>query len=80
MVDARTFGGAEPKTRADFQRLLIRLCAPFADPDGFARRLEATAHPAAHYATRVARLELTSRLLWGLAPLAAGEADTRAGP
>lgn len=72
MVDARTFGDPRPKTRADFQRLVTRLCAPFADPDGFARRLEAAAHPAAHYAPRVARLELTSRLLWGLAPLAAG--------
>ena len=72
MVDARTFGGAEPKTRADFQNLLRRLCAPFADPDGFSRQLEATSHPAAHYAPRVARLELVSRLLWGLAPLAAG--------
>jgi len=74
MVDASRlpFGGTEPRTRADFQQALLRLCAPFADPADFARQLEAASHPSAHYAPRVARLELLSRLLWGLAPLAAG--------
>ncbi|HEX4788091.1 MAG TPA: DUF2264 domain-containing protein [Actinospica sp.] len=74
MVDLQRlpFGGSQPRTREDFRRALLRLCAPFADAEGFARRLDATSHPAAHYAPRVARLELMSRLLWGLAPLAAG--------
>jgi hypothetical protein len=74
MADIRTFGAAvpEPRSREDFQALLIRLCAPFADPGDFGHRLEAVSHPSAVYAPRVARLELVSRLLWGLAPLAAG--------
>lgn len=74
MVDASRlpFGGIEPRTRADFQRALLRLCEPFTEPEDFARRLDAASHPSAHYAPRVARLEQLSRLLWGLAPLAAG--------
>jgi hypothetical protein len=66
------FGGFQPRTREDFQQALLRLCEPFTDPEDFARQLDATSHPGAHYASRVARLELVSRLLWGLAPLAAG--------
>jgi len=66
------FGGIEPGTRADFQQALLRLCEPFTDPEDFARQLDGTSHPAAHYSPRVARLELLSRLLWGLAPLVAG--------
>ena len=61
-----------PRTRADFQRALLALCEPFADADALARQLDATARPGAHYEPRVARLELVSRLLWGLAPLTAG--------
>lgn len=72
MADIRTFGGPEPRSREDFKNLLIRLCEPFASPGDFERRLSALSHPSAHYAPRVARLELLSRLLWGLAPLAAG--------
>jgi hypothetical protein len=66
------FGGGELRTRADFQRALLGLCEPFADAGGLARQLAAVAQPGAHYEPRVARLELVSRLLWGLAPLAAG--------
>ena len=66
------FRGMEPRSREDFQRVLLRLCEPFADPADFARQLDAVSHPGAHYAPRVARLELLSRLLWGLAPLVAG--------
>ena len=74
------FGGFEPRTREDFQQALLRLCAPFTDADDFAAQLAATSHPAAHYAARVARLELLSRLLWGLAPLAAGGGDYEGWP
>jgi hypothetical protein len=66
------FGTAELRTRADFQRALLSLCEPFADADALERQLGATAQPGAHYEPRVARLELVARLLWGLAPLAAG--------
>lgn len=66
------FGGAAPRTREDFQYALLRLCSPFADADGFARQLDAVAYPAAHYSPRAARVEMVSRLLWGLAPLSAG--------
>ena len=66
-------GDAEQlSTRADFQRALLALCEPFADAEALNRQLAAVAQPGAHYAPRVARLELISRLLWGLAPLAAG--------
>lgn len=60
------------ETREDFQRALLGLCEPFADADSLARQLASVTHPAAHYSPRAARLELVSRLLWGLAPLAAG--------
>ena len=66
------FGGGELRTRADFQRALLTLCEPFAEPDRLERQLAAVTRPGAHYAPRVARLELVSRLLWGLAPLTAG--------
>jgi hypothetical protein len=66
------FGGNELRSRADFQRALLSLCEPFAAADGLARQLAASAQPGAHYTPRVARLELVSRLLWGLAPFAAG--------
>lgn len=74
MVDERRlpFGGTQPRTRTDFQQALLHLCEPFREPTGFDARLDATSHPGAVYPPRVARLELTSRLLWGLAPLAAG--------
>ena len=74
MVDLQRlpFGGSEPRSREDFRQALLRLCAPFTDAQDFARQLDASALPGAHYAPRVARLELMSRLLWGLAPLAAG--------
>src|ERR1700722_991978 len=60
------------RTRADFQCALLSLCEPFADAAGLERQLAAIAQPGAHYEPRVARLELVSRLLWGLAPLTAG--------
>ncbi|HWG28118.1 DUF2264 domain-containing protein [Actinospica sp.] len=67
-----------PHTREDFQRALLELCEPFAEADALERRLSTmTHHPAAHYAPRVARLEAVSRLLWGLAPLAAGQGEYR---
>ena len=66
------FGSAELHTRADFQHALLTLCEPFADAEALARQLAACAQPGAHYEPRVARLELVSRLLWGLVPLAAG--------
>ena len=66
------FGAGELRTRSDFQRALLTLCEPFADAERLARQLAALARPGAHYEPRVARLELVSRLLWGLAPLAAG--------
>ena len=75
------FAGAEPHTRADFQRALLELCEPFADPGSFERQIEALSHlPGAHYGPRVARLELVARLLWGLAPLAAGGGEYRGWP
>lgn len=66
------FGGETPRTREDFQRALLELCEPFADADALRSQLSAAKHPAAHYPPRAARLEIVSRLLWGLAPLAAG--------
>ena len=77
----RPFAGAEPRTRADFQRALIELCEPFADAVSFERQLDALCgQPSAHYGPRVARLELVARLLWGLAPLAAGGGEYRGWP
>jgi len=66
------FGDAQMRTRADFQRALLTLCEPFADAERLDRQLARVAQPGARYEPRVARLELLSRLLWGLAPLAAG--------
>jgi hypothetical protein len=75
------FAGAEPHTRADFQHALLELCEPFADPASFDRQLDAlSGQPHAHYGPRVARLELVARLLWGLAPLAAGGGEYRGWP
>lgn len=76
-VSRLLFGGAEPQSREDFQRVLLELCKPFAEPDALQDQLSAAAQPAAHYAPRVARLEIVSRLLWGLAPLAAGDGEYR---
>jgi hypothetical protein len=70
--DRLAFRGAEPRSREDFQQVLLGLVEPFADPDALARQLAAVGQPAAHYPPSAARVELTSRLLWGLAPLAAG--------
>ncbi|MBR7836944.1 DUF2264 domain-containing protein [Actinospica durhamensis] len=74
------FRGATPHTRAEFQDVLRGLCAPFADEAQFARVLDGVAQPSAVYAPRVARLELVSRLLWGLAPLAAGGGEYEGWP
>ena len=71
-VSRLLFGGETPRTREDFQRALLELCEPFADADALRSQLSAAKHPAAHYPPRAARLEIVSRLLWGLAPLAAG--------
>lgn len=82
MADLRhlAFGGVEPVSRADFRQVLLRLCEPFSEPSGFAGLLDATSHPGAVFAPRVARLELLSRLLWGLAPLAAGGGQSAVWP
>ncbi|MEU2307044.1 DUF2264 domain-containing protein [Streptomyces misionensis] len=61
--------GNPPHSRADWQRVLLDLCAPLAD--GFADDTALYA-PGTAYPPRVARLEATVRPLWGLAPLAAG--------
>lgn len=71
-TDRRPFGDNELRTRADFQRAVRTLLEPFADASALRRQLAALSHPGVHYPPRVARLELVSRLLWGLAPLTAG--------
>src|SRR5580698_9432053 len=68
------------RTRADFQRAVTGLCEPFADAEPFERQLEGLGQPCAHYGPQVARLELTARLLWGLAPLTAGGGRYRGWP
>ena len=68
------------RTRADFQRAVSGLCEPFADAEPFERQLEGLGQPCAHYGPQVARLELTARLLWGLAPLTAGGGRYRGWP
>ena len=74
------FRGATPHTRSEFQDALRGLCAPFADEENFERVLAGVAQPSALYAPRVARLELVARLLWGLAPLAAGGGEYEGWP
>lgn len=66
------FGGARPRTRREFQEALLDLCRPFTAAAALEGRLEAVGHPGTVYPRRTARLELLARLLWGLAPLAAG--------
>ncbi|MEY9836654.1 DUF2264 domain-containing protein [Streptacidiphilus sp. EB103A] len=62
------FPGNPLRSRADWQRALLQLCAPLDAVTGG----QDSAVPGATHTPRVAALESTARPLWGLAPLAAG--------